>query len=79
MTTGRSHFVDDKDAQCTGKTKYVSKARAKVELKRSSIPHRDDLKPYLCPWCGYWHFGTKAGRKRKQNKRAILPSTQQDH
>lgn len=59
-------FLGPRDRQCSGKKAFLTKARAKLFLRRAPKVdpefRRDDLGIYRCPHCGAFHIGHKKGR-----------------
>jgi hypothetical protein len=45
-------FLAKAQAMCSLKAAYVSRGEANAFAKRRGYA----LAPYLCPWCGHWHF-----------------------
>jgi hypothetical protein len=55
------------ERQCKGKRTYASKKNARKAIRRTVTKYGAErystLSVYLCPHCGWWHFG-HSRRKR---------------
>ena len=55
-----------KVSACDGKQAHATPLLATKVAKKM---RQKSVKPYRCKWCGKWHVGGKAGRKKYSHKR----------
>lgn len=62
-----------RDAECTGKVRYLTRKQAKKAAKDvKELRGIKGLQPYTCSFCGLFHLGHRPGQATHLRKGSVL-------